>query len=111
MSGVIDKVRKRRRWPIELDGETVYVRALLESEHREVKDFETDVESYGFAIGCCLLNDDGTAVIYRNAGESAKEFGARVLLELDMPVDTRAQLCERIVKLATGPPVETLAKN
>lgn len=111
MSAVIDKVRKRRRWPIELDGETVYIRAMIESEHREVKDFDSDVESYGFAIGCCLLNDDGSAAISRQSGESARDFGARVLRELDLPVDTRAQLCERIVKLATGPPVETLAKN
>ena len=111
MSSVFDKIRKRRKWPVEIDGETVYVRALLESEHREVKPFENESESYGYAIGCCLLNDDGSQAIIRAPGEAAKEFGARVLSKLDLPTDTRAELCERIVKLATGPPLEVIAKN
>ncbi len=110
-SEVIQHLRKRKRWPVEIDGATVYVRALLESEHREVRKFDSEPESYGFAIGCCLLNDDGTTALSRNPGEEAKTFGARVLAELDLPLDTRAQLCDRIVRLAQVPPVETIVKN
>lgn len=108
---VIDKIRKRRAWPVTIEGETVLVRALLDSEEGEVKPFANDPESYGYAIGCCLLGDDGLPCLKRMPDEESKAFGARVLTELDLPADTRAELCDRILKLATGPPIESLKKN
>ena len=112
MSQVIAKLRKRRFYPIEIDGEKIHLRALLDSEHREVEPISQEVESFGYAIGCCLMNEDGTAVFTRATEEDATTFGARVLKELDLPDDTRSQLSKAILKLQTGPPeIEALVKN
>lgn len=112
MSGVIDKLRKRRFYPVTIGGETVHIRGMVFAEHKEVESFGDSAESWGYAIGCCLLNEDGTLVVSRQADESAKDFGARVLAELNLSDDTRGELIASIVKLSNGPPkIEALAKN
>lgn len=112
MSQVIAKLRKRRFYPVDIDGEKIHLRALLDSEHKEVESFTYETESFGFAIGCCLMNEDGTPVFTRVPDEDAKTFGARVLTELDLPDDTRSELSKAILKLQTGPPtIEALVKN
>lgn len=109
---VIAKLKKRRKYPVTIDGETVYVRALLCSEVDELKPIANDDESVGFMIGCGLLNDDGTAAFTRQANEDSKAFGQRVLDELDIPTDTRSELMQKLMQLAKGPvDVEKLAKN
>jgi hypothetical protein len=40
--------------------------------------------------------------------ETAKDFGARVLTDAQMPDDTRTQLVQVIFKLTTGPTPEQL---
>ena len=112
MSQVIAKLRKRRFYPVLIDGETIHLRALLDSEHKEVEPISQDVESFGYAIGCCLMNEDGTAVFSRNPDEDAKTFGARVLTELDLPDDTRSDISKAILKLQSGPPdLDSAIKN
>lgn len=100
---VIDRLRKRRKYPVEIDGDTVHIRALLESELKIASDFRDDDESIGYAIGCAVLNDDGSQVFVMESAESSKQFGARVLAELDMPSDTKAELTTKILKLSQGP--------
>jgi hypothetical protein len=100
---VIDKLRKRRKYPIEIDGETINIRALRDSEIDTVTEFQNDDESIGFAIGYGVLNDDGTPAFSPLDGESPKEFGGRVLDEIDMPSDTKAEISEKIMKLSKGP--------
>lgn len=109
---VIERLRKRRFYPITIDGETVHVRALLSSELKELLTFKDEEESFGFAVGSSLLNEDGSTAFTRSSDESAKEFGARVLTTLDLPTDTRAELSAKIVALSQGPKnAENLAKN
>lgn len=105
---VVEKLRRRRRYPVEIDGETVHVRAVTDSEKRTVMPFRDEEESFGYLIGKCLLNDDGSAVCEQQSDEDAKAFGARVLAELDLPTDTQAQLATTILKLAAGPTPEQL---
>lgn len=108
----MDKLRKRRFYPVEIEGETVHLRALIDSEHREVEPISRQTESFGFAIGCCLMNEDGTPVFTRLPDEDATTFGERVLKELDLPDDSRAQLSNAILKLSNGPPeIGPLVKN
>ena len=111
---MIEKLRKRRFYPVTIGDATVHLRGLLYSEHETAEEFGEAAESWGYAIGCCLMHDDGTEWFTRmvDVKETASDFGARVLRELDLPDDTRAELIAAIVKLSQGPPkIETLAKN
>lgn len=109
---VIDKLRKRRFYPVDLAGDTVHIRAMLDSELKTVSEFQNEDESVGFAIGCSLVNDDQSSVFTRQADESPKQFGGRVLIEIDLPSDTKAELTSKILKLSNGPPsIEELKKN
>jgi len=108
---VIERLRKRRSYPVEIDGETIKIRALLESELKAVAEFRDDDESIGYAIGCAILNEDGSQLFTLDM-ETPKEFGARVLLCLDLPSDTKAELTTKILKLSQGPlKPEDLKKN
>jgi hypothetical protein len=109
---VADRIRKRRFYPVEIAGEKVHIRGMKHSERNTAEAFRDHDESVGFAIGCCLLNDDGSEVFTRAAEESPKDFGGRVLKELDLPDDTKAELIQKIVKLSSGPPeLEKIVKN
>tara|TARA_R110000868_G_scaffold25944_1_gene100510 strand:- start:2169 stop:2504 length:336 start_codon:yes stop_codon:yes gene_type:complete len=109
---VIDRLRKRRFYPVTIDGEVIHIRALLDSELKTVSAFQNEDESIGFAIGCSLINEDKSDVFTIAADESAKQFGARVLAEINLPSDTKAELTSKILKLSNGPPsAEDLKKN
>lgn len=109
---VIDKLRKRRFYPVVIDGETVHIRALLDSELRTVTDFQNDDASVGFAIGKAVVAEDASAVFTQLTDETPQEFGRRVLTEVDLPSDTKAELTSKILKLSNGPPsIEDLKKN
>ncbi len=111
MASVVERLRKRRFYPVTIDGEIVHVRALLESESAEVKPFRDQDASFGFVIGCGLLNDDKSQAFARLTDEDAKTFGERVLVDLNLPNDTRIELAVAILKLAQPPSRESLIKN
>jgi hypothetical protein len=109
---VIDRLRKRRFYPVTIDGETIHIRALLDSELRLVEPFRFEDASIGFAIGCSLLNEDKSPAFVMEETESPQQFGHRVLNTLDLPQDTKAEVRDKIVKLSEGPPeTEDLKKN
>lgn len=109
---VIDRLRKRRFYPFEILGEVIHLRALLDSELKTVSEFRNEDESIGFAVGCALINEDQSPVFMKSADESPKQFGARVLTEIDLPSDTKAELTSKILKLSNGPlSAEDLKKN
>ena len=108
---VIQRLQKRRFYPVTIDGETVHIRAMLQSEQREVLAVKDDTESVGFVIGVGLVNEDRTPVFVRSSGESVVDFGKRVLDELDWPTDTRSELVDKILRLSNGPPVASIEKK
>jgi hypothetical protein len=108
MTSVIDRLRKRRAYPLSIDGEKVYVRAFTKSERQEFKPLANEEESYGFVMGCGLINEDGSVMFAREEGEEAKAFAIRVEDAAELPDDTRAQICTAIVKLSEGPTIEQL---
>lgn len=112
MSTTIERLRKRRCYPVEIDGEKIHIRALLTSEQSELMEIRDQDESFGYALGCALVNDDRSPVYTRVETESALQFGARVLTDIDLPTDTRAELTDLILKLTAGPKsLETTVKN
>lgn len=109
---VINIVRKRRMWPVDIGGETIHLRALLMSELQTVEPFRDEDESVGYVIGCSLVNQDASPVYIISPDETPKQFGARVLSDLDLPLDTKSELLTKISKLSNGPPsIEDLKKN
>ncbi len=115
MSSIFDKIKKRAAYPFKMiNGETVYLRSLTIGQLREVEPFRTEPEANGFAIGCCLLNDDLTLAFAREPGQSAKEFGKHVSDQLDLPFDVFHPLVEMIFKLSNEPSdkaAEAIVKN
>lgn len=109
---VVQKLRKRRAYTVTIAGESVLIRSLLNSEFDAIMEFRDENESIGAAIGFGLLNDDETPAFTRLTDESSKAFGGRVLKDLDVPLDTRKELSDKILKLTVeGPTVEKLEKN
>ena len=100
---VIDRLRKRRFYPVTIDGETIHIRALLDSELALAEPFKYEQQSIGYAFGCALLNEDGSPVFTRETEESPQEFGDRVLQAMNLPQDTKAELRDKIIHLSEGP--------
>ncbi len=109
---VIDRLRKRRFYPVEIMGEVIHIRALLDSELKIVAEFQNEDESIGYVIGHSVLNEDQSPAFTQAAEVTPKQFGARVLAEIDLPSDTKAELTSKILKLSNGPlSAEDLKKN
>lgn len=109
---VIERLQKRRAYPVSIDGDVIHIRALRASELAVASGFQNDDESIGFVIGYGVVNDDGSQAILQVEGETAKDFGARVLSTLDLPLDTRSEITSKIMKLSNGPLSEDeLKKN
>ena len=112
MSKVLAALRKQQSYTIEINGEPVLIRALRQSEMRDAKSIKDDEESFGLVIGFGLLNEDGSQLFARSEGESAADFGRRVLTEADLPTDNRLRLVQEILKLTNNPPnAERALKN
>lgn len=109
MSSVVERLQKRRRYPIDIDGNDVFIRALKQSERDACEEFKNDEASLGFAIGIALMADNGEPEFTQSKEETAIEFGNRVLDTLQLPDDTRSQLVNAILKLSNGPTAEQLA--
>lgn len=109
---VIKRLQKRRAYRHQINGEEILIRSLLTSEFDLVMEIRDDGESLGAAIGFGLLNEDQSAAFTRHPDESVKQFGQRVLRELDLPGDTRRELSEKILSLTvSGPDVDALVKK
>lgn len=111
MSSVIDRINKRAFYPLALpNGETVHVCGLRREIINEASAFREDEESVGFVIGYGLLNDDRSPVFTKLAGETAKEFGLRVLQSLgEMGPDVREAIVSKIF-LCTNEPSKVAAE-
>lgn len=115
MTSVRERIKRREKYPIDIgDGVTVYVRAMKHSEAMEVVANVDTPEATGFAIGCCLVEDDGTPVMTRIVGESFADFGSRVMSDLDLSTDIAGLIVNGIGRISQGvtpKQFEALQKN
>ena len=115
MSSVIDRIKKRAYYPVKLvNGETVHVKALTRGEMTTASGFKDDPESVGYAIGIALLDDAGSPVFSIMQDETPKQFGARIMREVDFPPDIEDPLIDTIFKLSRQPSEkasEAIVKN
>lgn len=124
MSAVLNRLARRRSYPITIDGEDFRVRAMTIGEGLEFDTLKDDGAKIGFILGCALLNDAGEPEFNRAiaadtvlddkqaAAESAEDFGKRVSEACrGIPQDTLAALTSAIDKLRRPPSQDTLRKN
>lgn len=125
MASMIDRLKRRKCYPVTLPGqggEKIWVRALTIGEMRAVDSLPAELRA-AFALGCAIVTDTGEQDMPRgtvpgkspgdgSAPETNEEYATRVLSLLsDVPTDNLNTASEAIAKLRDQPPVEELVKN
>lgn len=111
--GVLEKIRKRRLYPVELpNGETIHIRSLRFPELRRMAALAGEAK-IGFVFGLALIEDDGSQVYEIGDGETDEAFGKRVAeaAEQDMDTQTLVAVKDAFEKLHKVPSVKVIAKN
>lgn len=109
---VLKKIQNRRNFAVEVDGETVRLQSLSFDDGLQLHSLEDTHSKLFFALGCALLEDDGTRAIPREPDETPQQFSDRVReLTQDMRGDVMTALHEAIAKITKPPAPETLIKN
>ena len=113
MSSVIERLRKRRYYPVQIGAETVHVRALTIPEIKAAAEIDaTDpLAAVGYMIGCAVVDESGGPAVPKNDGESNIDYGNRVLTTLDLPQDTLMELQAGIEKAGKVPAAKAIEKN
>lgn len=112
MASVIDKLKKRRSYPITIDGETFHIRAMTLGEMKRMESIDQE-KAVGFMLGSALVEPDTTRSFPQAEGETDEAFADRVAETLaDTPSDTIRAIGDRVQKLNHSmPSQESLAKN
>ena len=113
MSSVLARLKKKRGYPVDIDGETFHVRSLTIGELHRL-DLLANEHKTGFVVGCALCGEaSGEQELPRNSDESDTDWAARVLLELaDVPTDTIRALSDGVAAIGKTPAtLEKITKN
>lgn len=112
MSNVLERLKKKRGSPVEIEGDTFYVRSLTIGEMKRLNELD-DTAKVAFAIGCSLVNQDGSQVMPDKAnGETDAEWSTRIGEQLvDVPGSTVLAINEAIARLIKPSKPEAVAKN
>jgi hypothetical protein len=114
MSDVLARLKKKRAYPVTIEGELYHIRPMTIGEITRMKPLDNDSKT-GFVVGCTLCDDEaGTQTIPKKAEppESDKDWAARVLAELaDVPSETIRALSEAVAALSKTPSASAVAKN
>lgn len=112
---VIDRIQKRAFYPLKLvNGETIHLRALTYQQLQTTRAFSEKDASIGYAIGCALLEDNGSPVFVPTDSEDAETFGERVMSALELGRDVQQEIVAKIFELTNEPEkakAEALVKN
>lgn len=119
---IIQRLQRRRCYPVKIDGEDYHVRAMTIRELEILGALPGECAA-GWAIGCALVNSDRSAIFTLGTvtdptnpaearPETNEEFARRVQDNLvDIPNDSMHELTAAIGKLNRVPDQETLQKN
>jgi hypothetical protein len=113
MSSVLSRLKKKRGYPVDIDGETFHVRSLTIGELQRL-DLLAAEHKTGFVVGCALCCEaSGEQELPRATGEDDTAWAARVLTELaDVPTETIRALSDGVAAIGKTPAtLEKLAKN
>lgn len=112
MSAVLDRLKKKRGYPVQIEGEEFFVRSLTIGELRRLEKVPTESKT-GFLVGCALCDDANGGQSFPKEGEEADEvWSARVSdLIADVPTETIRALSEGVASISKTPRLEAVAKN
>ena len=112
MSDVLDRLRKKRGFPVTIGDETFHVRSLTIGELKRLKTVADD-DKTGFMVGCTLCADEGgKQAIPPLDEETDADWSKRVVDALaDVPSETIRSLSEGIAALSKTPSSTAVAKN
>lgn len=110
---VIDKIRKRRFYPVTLsDGSTRHVMSLTGWHKVAMQNLESPDSQLAFALGCCLVRENGERRFEREPDETPAAFALRVQDETaELSFADISELVTAINKVTKTPDAETLEKN
>jgi hypothetical protein len=99
--GVLQKCAKRRCYPVDVDGETVHVRAVTLDEINRVQELDNDAKTF-FLLACGIVESNGEqGVSAKLANEDDVTWIKRVTPELEViPADTAQLLLKNIDKVS-----------
>lgn len=116
MPTILERLARRRCYPVQIADETFYVRSLTLGECDDVDKLPEDLKT-PYAIGCALVDDAGTQALPRSKPEdgttpSNEDYAKKILdaLQIVEPAALMA-LLENIWKVTKAAPVEDLVKN
>lgn len=112
MSGVLDRLKKKRGYPVDIDGETYYVRSLTVGELKRLEAVPP-AQKTGFVVGCALCTEaSGIAEFPQSDSESDVDWSNRVMEAIsEVPTETIRALSDGVANISKTPKVETVAKN
>ncbi len=114
---VLDKLAKRRFYPVSIGDQEVHVRSLTIREIKRLDAVDYDART-GLVLGFALLEPDGSPVFVQRKSadgidaETDSEFSDRVIEQLsETPMDNLAAVSQAVQRL--GQPVDSdkLKKN
>ena len=112
MSGVAEKIQKRRFYPVTIDGETFHVRALSVADRRRIDAMSDVMQKSFFALGRGLCNEQGGELFPRENDEDDAGYATRIeSLIPEIPTDTFNELGAAINRVGIVPRAEVIAKN
>lgn len=110
--GIVQKLRKRKCYPVTIGEETIHVRPLTLGELSQLDGLQGARQIAGFYFGCSLVDDSGEPAFKRVEGETLDAFAERVANDLqDIPQDTLHLIRQAIEKASNVPSLESLKKS
>lgn len=111
MSGVFDRIEKRKAFPIDVNGEVMHVAEPTMNQIDRIQRLKSN-QATGLALGLCLVDEGGTRLFNPEPDQTDAAFADRILVEAsDCTVSAIRTLSEGILKLVKPVDQESLAKN
>lgn len=111
-SKVAERLRRKRGFPVEHNGETYHVRELTMGELSRFDRLPKESKT-GFLVGCALVEDVGGEQCFpKEPNEDDAAYAARMMLELaEVTPGTLRALSEGVSKISGAVKVESVLKN
>lgn len=112
MSETLNKLRKKRGSPVEINGDTFHVRGLTRGELRRAAELEADTKP-AFLVGCALYADGGEQPEFpKQPEESDQDWAKRIAVELDdVPEEKVIAIITGVSNLSKVPKTADIIKN
>ncbi len=109
MSSILDRIKKRRCYPV--PGLDVWVRAMTRGELERAAKLPDDLKT-DFMLACVLVDEQGQPAISATAGESDEDLCRRVAAHTaETDSQTINEILSAVGRIGKPPSVETLAGN